>query len=351
MEEEKKGGIKKRRAAVVLLLLIIVGAAIGLRLWVHSKTHISTDDAFIETHTYEISSRVPGYVSAVFVADNQPVKKGDPLVALDAADYNAQVSDAAAALDVSKNDIRSDYANLDSAKASVRLARAQLELSELDLARGKELYQKGIIPKGQLDALTTERSVAQSRLSASEEAVRKAEADIGLLVKGGNEAKVEQKKAQLEAARLRLAYTAINSPADGYITRKSVVPGVNVQPGQPMMALVDLDDIWITANYKETQLTRVRPGMKVEFEVDTYPGHTFSGTVDSIMAGSGAAFSLLPPENATGNYVKVVQRIPVKIKIDRASDPEHVLRVGMSVVPTILTGRRLRDILGDINPF
>jgi len=122
-------------------------------------------------------------------------------------------------------------------------------------------------------------------------------------------------------------------------------------PALVVMALVALDEVWVTANYKERQLTHVHPGLKVEFKVDTYPGRRFTGVVDSIMAGTGAAFSLLPPENATGNYVKVVQRIPVKIVIDRESDPDHLLRVGMSVVPTILTGRKLGDIMKELNPF
>ena len=127
--------------------------------------------------------------------------------------------------------------------------------------------------------------------------------------------------------------------------------GNYVQPGQALLALVTLDDAWITANYKESQLTHIRPGQKVEFTVDAYPGRTFTGKVDSIMAGTGAAFSLLPPENATGNYVKVVQRIPVKIVIDSNSDPEHLLRVGMSVVPTVLTGRTTDAVLKGLNPF
>jgi membrane fusion protein (multidrug efflux system) len=167
----------------------------------------------------------------------------------------------------------------------------------------------------------------------------------------GNKARVLQRKAQLEEARLQLSYTRITAPRDGYITRKGIEPGANVQAGQPLLALVPLQDAWVTANYKESQLTHIRPGQRVEFTVDAYPGRRFTGRVDSIMAGTGAAFSLLPPENASGNYVKVVQRVPVKIVIDRNSDPEHLLRVGMSIVPTVLTGRSTADVLKDLNPF
>jgi membrane fusion protein (multidrug efflux system) len=160
-----------------------------------------------------------------------------------------------------------------------------------------------------------------------------------------------QRKATLEEANLQLSYTRIVAPRDGYITRKGIEEGSNVQAGQPMMALVPLQEAWITANYKEGQLTHIMPGQKVEFTVDSYPGKTFTGRVDSIMAGTGAAFSLLPPENATGNYVKVVQRVPVKITIDGSSDQEHVLRVGMSVIPRIIVDRTLSEILKGWNPF
>jgi membrane fusion protein (multidrug efflux system) len=147
---------------------------------------------------------------------------------------------------------------------------------------------------------------------------------------------IKRREAQLMDAQLKYGYTKIYAPTDGHITKKNVEIGNQIQPGQPLMAVVSPEDMSILANYKETQLDKVRPGQKVKIKVDTYPGKTFDGKVDSIMAGTGAVFSLLPPENATGNYVKVVQRIPVKIVLDANTDPEHVLRIGMSVVPTIL---------------
>jgi membrane fusion protein (multidrug efflux system) len=149
-------------------------------------------------------------------------------------------------------------------------------------------------------------------------------------------AQIQQKDAILKGAELNKSYTKIYTPSDGYIAKKCVEIGNQIQPGQSLMAVVPLDDIWITANYKETQLERVIPGQKVEIKVDTYPSKVFHGKVDSIMAGTGAVFSLFPPENATGSYVKIVQRIPVKIVLDQGTDPAHILRIGMSVVPTIL---------------
>ena len=344
---------------MILVLLAAAGAALGLGLLVDSRINVSTDDAFIEGHVYNISAWVTtitgnvmvGHVSKVLVVDNQYVRKGQLLVRLDPADYRTAVEDAGAALAAARNDVSSDYAQLAAARAAVLQAKANNDLADKDLARSDGLYKRGIISRSDMDKATTASQVAAAKLSEALEAVKKAEAVVGLTVKGGREATVAQKMAGLAAARLNLSYVNIYAPADGYITRKSVEPGDNVQPGQPLMALVQLDDAWIAANYKESQLTHVRPGQAVEFTVDAYPGRKFTGRVDSIMAGTGAAFSLLPPENATGNYVKVVQRVPVKITIDRASDPGRLLRVGMSVVPTIKTGLTVGAVLRDMNPF
>ncbi len=344
----KRGG-KRKNAGIVLILLIAAACIFGMRLWIKSKTHVETDNAFIESHVYSISSRVPGNVSRVMVRDNQFVRKGDLLLELDPVDYRLRVENSAAQLDMAKNETSGAYAQVDAAKAAAASDRARLNQADLDLARGRALFQREVIPKEQLDRLETARKVAAARLAESEGSVRKAQALLGLTGAGGRDAQIEKKRVELEEARTSLAYTKVYAPANGYITRKSVEQGNNIQAGQPLMALVALDEAWVTANYKESQLTHVRPGLKVEFGVDTYPGVTFRGKVDSIMAGTGASFSLLPPENATGNYVKVVQRIPVKILVDSASDPRRLLRVGMSVTPVILTDRKLGDILKD--PF
>jgi membrane fusion protein (multidrug efflux system) len=342
---------KKKRAAAILGFLLPAGAAVGCVLWVQAKTHISTDNAFVDSHVFSISSRIPGHVTRVLVHDNQYVRKGDLLVQLDSADYGAKVENATAQLDIAKNETSSEYAQIDAAKAAFNMEKAKLEQAELDLERGKALYRKEVIPKEQLDRLETARKIAAAKLTETEGSVRRAMALLGLTGPGTKEARVAQKQAEFEQARLNLTYTKILAPANGYITRKSVEPGNNVQPGQALMALVSLEDAWVTANYKESQLTHVRPGQNVDFTVDSYPGRSFKGTVDSIMAGTGAAFSLLPPENATGNYVKVVQRIPVKIRIEKSSDPQHLLRVGMSVEPTIMTGQGFYDTLKGLSPL
>jgi membrane fusion protein (multidrug efflux system) len=344
----KPGNRKKYKALGILLIIVVLGSWTGLAMFIKSKTHIETDNAFIEARIVPVSSRVSGTVARVLVNDNQFVKQGDLLLEIDQRDNRVQVAKAAAGVGVAENESGGELLKVEGARAALQSAKARYDQALLDHLRGEKLFGREVISKEQFDRLITGKRVAESQLKEAEESLKRAQAEAGLAKGGGNRAKVLQRKAQLEEAELQLSYTRIFAVKDGYITRKSVEPGSNIQAGQPLMALVPLQDAWITANYKERQITYIKAGQKVEFSVDTYPGRTFSGRVDSIMAGTGAAFSLLPPENATGNYVKVVQRIPVKIAINNASDPDHLLRVGMSVVPTVLTGRTGRDVLKEI---
>jgi membrane fusion protein (multidrug efflux system) len=348
---EKKSGYKKNRGIIILCILVAVGGWLGLRMFITSKTHIETDNAFIEARIVPVSSKVSGTVTHVLVNDNQFVKQGDLLVEIDPRDYQVRMAKAAAGVGVAENETGGEYVKVEAARAAQQSARARYEQTLQDQERGEKLFVRDVIAKEQLDRLRTARRVAESQLKESDENLKRTQTEAGLGGTSGGRAKVLERKAYLNEAELQLSYTKIYAARDGYITRKSVEPGANIQAGQALMALVPLQDAWITANLKERQITFIQPGQKVEFRVDAYPGRTFSGKVDSIMAGTGAAFSLLPPENATGNYVKVVQRIPVKIAIDNSSDPEHLLRVGMSVVPTVLTGRSSSDVLKELNPF
>lgn len=341
----------QRKAALILLILLVTATWLGIRWFVHSRTILETDNAFIEARVYPVASRVSGTVTAVHVRDNQLVKAGDLLVELDPADYKVAVEKAEAAVGVAINDSFGDSSQVAAARAAVQSARARYDQTRQDRARGEALYARDVIPKEQLERLQTSQRVAEAQLREAEEQLKRAEAVAGIKNAPAGKARIRQRQAELAEARLRLGYTRIVAPSDGYITRKGVEPGATVQAGQPLMAVVPLKETWIIANYKESQLAHIRPGQKVSFRVDAYPGRRFSGKVDSIMAGTGAAFSLLPPENATGNYVKVVQRIPVKILIDPTSDPEQLLRVGMSVVPAIDTGRTLSDLLRELNPL
>jgi membrane fusion protein (multidrug efflux system) len=345
-----KGG-KKARGLIILLILLVVGGSIGLKWLISSKRDIETDNAFIEARVIPVSSKVSGTVARVLVSDNQFVKRGDLLLEIDGRDFQLRKAQAAAGVGMAENELGGEQLKADGAKAALQSARARFDQAVLDQNRAEKLYSRDVLPKEQLDRLITTRKISEAQLKEAEEALRRAQAEAGLADKTGNKARVLQRKAQLDEADLQLSYTRIYAPRDGYITKKSIEAGVNIQVGQSLMAIVPLQEAWITANYKERQITWMKPGQKVEFTVDAYPGKIFSGTLDSIMAGTGAAFSLLPPENATGNYVKVVQRVPVKITIDKNSDPERLLRVGMSVIPVVLTGRSNSDVLKELNPF
>jgi membrane fusion protein (multidrug efflux system) len=362
MEETKEvagNGSKKKIALSIFALIVIAGLTALFFYTRYIKTHISTDDAFIDGDIYTIAPKVSGTVKNVFVSSNQLVKRGDILVELDEADYEVKVSEAASALEAEKaktTEIESrivaarkllaeTVARVEAVKALNELQSAKLEQAEKDRDRAENLYKKQAISKEKYERALTAYKVALAQVRASTEdmkavtlavetqkaAVKQAEAS-----KISQMSVIKQKEAVLETAQLNSGYTKINSPAEGHVTKKSVEVGNQIKAGQPIMAVVSLDDVYVTANYKETELERVKPGQKVEIEVDTYPGKKFTGKVESIMAGTGSAFSLFPPENATGNYVKVVQRVPVKILLDKDTDREHVLRVGMSVVPTIL---------------
>jgi len=366
MEEKKKGLNQKRKKIAFILFPIVImigGVAIYLYLQ-YSATRISTDDAFVDGRMHVIAPKVAGTVKLIQIQDNQFVKRNDLILEIDPVDYEVMVRQAQADLDAQrttlseikdsvdtvKKQMKQITAALEAGQANLELQKANLELAKADLQRSEYLLKKEVIAKQQYDNAKNRHEVASAQVKAGEAQVRQLEASLEAhkaLIKQ-TEAKIptqksqiRQREAALQRAELNRGYTKICAPADGYITKRTVEIGNQVQAGQPLMAIVPLnqEDIWITANYKETQLKKVKPGQRVEIKVDTYPGHVFYGKVDSVMAGTGAVFSLFPPENATGNFVKVVQRVPVKIILDKGSDPDHLLRIGMSVVPTILIER------------
>lgn len=344
-------GNGRRKIGLVLLNLILCGVVTASWLWYKSKIELTTDDAFIESRIHLISARVAGQVASIAVTDNQRVDVGDLLVALDPARYQAQVDKAEAVLTQAKNSTGEIEAAIAADQAAVTQAQARLAQADTDLRRAEALLAREVIPQERLDQLKTTHRVATAALEQARQQLKATRAKLGTSGSNGELAKIAERSADLALARLNLAYTRITAPVAGYVTRKSVQLGNNVQPGQPLLALVALDDPWIIANYKESQLAHLESGQRVEFRVDAYPGQIFSGRVDSIMAGTGSAFALLPPENASGNYVKVVQRVPVKITINPGSDPRQLLRIGMSVEPTVFTGRSLGDIVATLNPF
>ncbi len=330
-EEQTGNGQKKKKAFMIVGTIVTIGLIAAYFYSNYRKTHVSTDDAFIEGNIHTIASKINGTIKAIYVNDNQAVKKGDLLVEIDPADYAVRLREAQSALGVEKAKLSEAEARIASAKANLELARANLKLSELDKARTENLYKKEVVPQDRYDKAMTAYEIAGAQVKAAEEQLRQAESQ-----RITQASTIRQKDATAALADLNVEYTKIYAPVDGYITKKSVQLGNQIMSGQPLMALVSLHDIWITANYKETEMGNIRPGQEVELKVDSYPGKVFKGNVDSIMAGTGVSFSLFPAENATGNYVKVVQRIPIKIVLQEGADKDHILRIGMSVEPTVL---------------
>nr|WP_321467571.1 HlyD family secretion protein [uncultured Desulfobulbus sp.] len=337
---------KRGKRILVLFIGFFCLVASTLFFWMRGKTNISTENAFIEAPIHTIAARINGSVTQVLVQDNQLVHQGDVLVLLDDRDARAKMDTARAELSLARNEAGSDHAQVEQSQAELVRSRAQAVLANLDRERAELLYRQKVIPKEQLDRQRTNQQVAAAQVRAAEEQLQKDIATCGIPLGSAPSALVAKRQAELDLAELQLSYTRLYAPVDGYVTKKAVEVGNWIQPGQALMSVVADGETWITANYKESQLTDVRPGMEVRFTVDTYPGQHFSGHIDSIMAGTGAAFSLLPPENATGNYVKVTQRIPVKIIIDPIDPRRYPLRVGMSVVPTILIPQTLSEIWG-----
>jgi membrane fusion protein (multidrug efflux system) len=312
--------------------------------WYYIHIFVSTEDAYVSGYIGVIAPRVPGRVAQVLVDNNDFVDAGQTLVALEPQDFEVAVAQAEAALNRLRQDLASMYAKASKGQAKVAEAQAQLNQAATDQRRYSGLFERRTVPRQTLDQVNTRFKVAQAELEQARQEHREALTAIGgsTAIPLNEQPAVKEAQARLEEARLRLSYTKITAEFSGYVTRRQVKIGNVVQAGQPLMMLVPLDqrELWIEANYKETQLTHVHLGQSADVTVDTYPGTKFTGRVESIMAGTGAVFSLLPPENATGNWVKVVQRIPVRIALKPPFPENQPLRLGMSCVVTIDTRER-----------
>jgi membrane fusion protein (multidrug efflux system) len=322
--------------AVVVLLVAAIFPAISY--YRYFDSHVSTDDAYVDGSVGLISSRITGTVVKLFVEDNWRVKAGDTLLELDPSDYQVQVNAAEAQLERARQTVDQLYAQVEAARSGLALAQSQLGQARIDYNRARQLKGQGVVSSEYYDQANTALRVALATEGLANHQLIQAEAALG--INGEDHSRyerpvVEQAEAALEAAKLYLSYTVIKAPFDGIVTRKNVHVGHRVEVGEPLMALVPIRGLYITANYKETQLTRVRVGQPADIEADIYPGYIYRAHVDSISIGTGSAFALLPPENATGNWVKVVQRIPVKIVLDQPEPPDKPLRMGLSVEVTI----------------
>lgn len=326
--------------AIVVGLLII--AAVTAYYFVAVRPYETTDDAFIDGHTIQISPQVSGHVLTLFIDDNQLVKKGSPLVQIDPRDYDVALALARANLAVAQSRLAQAQhqvvvarAKAEQDRAAVGVAEAEAARAEADLGRYQNIESRAV-SRSQVDAAV---AAAHAGAAALEEARKKADATDAQIAQDQAQvptadAGVQQAQAALRQAELNRSYADITAPEDGWVTHRAVEPGQYVQVGQALLAIVPRQ-MWITANFKETQLAHMRPGQPVWIKVDAFPQKKFKGHVDSIQAGTGAQFSLLPPENAAGNYVKVVQRVPVKIVFDDGEIPQQMLPLGASVVPEV----------------
>lgn len=339
---QKKSLIRQHPIAIVVGLVILVAVAIaGTIWWMHARHFESSDDAFIDARTVPISAQVAGQIVDVPVTDNEIVEAGDVLATLDPRDYQAaldqaraQVAQAQASVATFEAQIEAQQTQIEQAQKQVSEAKAALSFAQSENQRYQELVQNGAGTAQRAQQAASDLTQRQAAFASAQAAEAGTQKQVAVLQaqKRSAQAQLEGAQAQLEQAQANWSRTNIRAPVKGRVTKLSAAKGGYATPGQALMMLVPLD-VWVTANFKETQLADMHPGQPVSIAVDAYPGRTFAGHVDSVQAGSGTAFSLLPSENATGNYVKVVQRVPVKIVFDQP--PDVHLGPGMSVVPQV----------------
>jgi membrane fusion protein (multidrug efflux system) len=321
----------------IVLIAALVG---GLRYWLVVRHYESTDDAFVAARSFSVASKIGGYVTDIPVTDNQHVSAGDLLAKIDERDYriavdqaNAQVANAKANIANVEAQIDSQQEQIKQAQAQLEQAEAQLQFSQEEFARAQDLVEKGAGTVQRQQQTRSDLQAQQANTDRARTAVTSAQLGIKTLQAQleGARAQLAQSQAQLDQAKLNLQYTSVVAAQSGRVVKLSGAKGTYVTAGQSLMMFVP-DEVWIVANYKETQLNDMRPGQPVEIRIDAYPGRKLTGHVDSVQPGSGTAFSLLPAENATGNYVKVVQRVPVKIVVDNWP-ADLPVGPGMSGVP------------------
>jgi len=337
---------------LIVPAVVAVGLGVwGFNKWSYGRTHESTDNAQVEGHIIPIVAKVGGYVLAVNAAENATVAANAALVRIDDREYTVKLAQADADLAAAGATaggsgvegqalamVRTASSQRDVGEAQVAAARAQVTKAQSDLARARELAGKQIISRAQLDAAQAAYDAARAQLAATERTVNAATSGIANAQAGVRlaQARLAAAQAARDNAALQLGYTTITTPIGGIVSRKQVEVGQLVQPGQTLMSLVSDTGVFVTANLKETQLARVRPGQKVALEVDAYDGAVVEGEVESIASATGAKFALLPPDNATGNFTKVVQRVPVRIRITKDLGKDRPLRPGMSVLASIV---------------
>ncbi len=338
-----KSAGRKRGIGPALGILVVLGMiGAGTMYWLSTRDFQTTDDAFVDAYTTQVAPRVTGQVTTLLFADNQHVAAGQKLLLIDPADFQAkldqakaQQASAQASLEQARAQVAVQQANVDQATANVRVTDADLLQARQDYDRLRAIAPAAV-SRQQIDAATATFHSAEAKLDASRQTVAAARAQVRSAQAQvlAAEASVNQAEANTRVAELQLSYCTLVAPVAGIVTHRTVSAGNYVNSGQPLFALVQ-DGRWVTANFKETQLADLHPGQDVDLVFDAVPSVRFHGTVDSFQAGTGSAFSALPAENATGNYVKIVQRLPVKILIDDDRLKDRPLMPGMSVTPSV----------------
>ena len=344
-----------RRKFIILPIVglaVLAGIVWGVKKWTYGRSHESTENAQVDGHIVPVLAKVGGYVTAVRVGENDRVNEGAELVHIDDAEYKVKLAQADADLAAAQSVVGGRgvtgqaEAQIQTASSQRQVVDAQIAAAEAnrqkavsDLARIKELADKQIVSRQQLDAAQAAADAATANLDAVRRQASAAGAGVANAEAGARyaQARLGAAKSARDNAALQLSYTSVTSPLAGIVSRKQVEVGQLVQPGQPLLTIVADTGVWVTANYKETQLSDVRVGSAAEIDVDAYPGCKVQGKVESIGAATGAKFALLPPDNATGNFTKVVQRVPVRIMVTRACGNDQPLRPGMSVEAHVVT--------------
>lgn len=351
-EQVKNNNNNKLRYLLIGVLLVVVGAY-GLSVWLKSKHHETTDNAQLDANIISVRSAVSGFVVEVRFKDNQRVKMGDTLAIIDKSDYEAKVIQARAMLKsaevqtgVSRSSAQAatesasaSVLNSSAMKANIESAQARLTRSNKDVARVRKMFAEGAATQQQLEAVNAENESAsaqfvmtsrQYQASANQATGARSSAKAQQNAIGVSNAIVEQRKAELELAETQLKHTLIIAPFEGIVSKKTIEVGQLVQYGQPLCSAIEMNDLWVTANFKETQLEKIRVGEEVRIRLDAYPDLQLKGKVESIGGATGAKFSLIPADNATGNFVKVTQRVPVRIMLDKYDSSGYTLSPGLS---------------------
>jgi membrane fusion protein (multidrug efflux system) len=344
MENQTEPKKKKKILPFLLIGVVVIGAFFGIKSYMYSLHHVTTDDAQLEANISPVLPRVSGFVNDIRFEENQRVKKGDLMISLDDRDLRIKVDQASAAVEGAKASVEAAKANLTSARSAVEAVKANMESANVRLWKANQDYAR-------YEKLLAEKSITQQSFDAAKAEKENAEAQVALIGKQSEASQsqadaltqqvnlatvsIKQRQAELDYANLQLSYASINAPQNGIVSKKNVQPGQFVQAGQALFTIVNDSDIWVVANFKETQVEGMKPGTAVDVTVDAFKDHVLKAYVSSFSPATGARFSLLPPDNATGNFVKVVQRMPVKIKLKANKELTDKLKPGLSVSVTV----------------